>query len=29
MYCQDILDKEGKFDIRDVRIAYELYKETE
>lgn len=29
MYCQDVLDNEGKFDIRDVRIAYELYKETE
>ena len=29
MYCQDVLDNEGKFDIRDVRIAYELYIETE
>ena len=29
MYCQDVLDNEGKFDIRHVRIAYELYKETE
>jgi len=27
LYCQDLLDSKGKFDMRDVKIAYELYKD--
>lgn len=27
MYCDDVMKSNGKFDIRDVMIAYELYKD--
>ena len=28
MYCDDVTKSNGKFDIRDVMIAYELYKDV-
>ena len=28
MYCDDVMNSNGKFDIRDVMIAYELYKDV-
>lgn len=27
MYCDDVVSRKGYFDIRDVKIAYELYKD--
>jgi len=27
IYCDDVISSNGKFDIRDVMIAYELYKD--
>jgi hypothetical protein len=27
MYCDDVKSRKGYFDIRDVKIAYELYKD--